>query len=276
MDGQSPTPDATGNPGSSPPFTQSSAFDRINGESDKAFRAFLLWAMQASDRRSVRAVGRAVGRAESTVREWRNRWRWNDRAKACAPLTDTKASAVYRAQYFEEYRLREIVEISDRMAAPFRPDMPIPSSVAESIRDATQPTGSSDDERKREKRTRRAHMSLVDGALGLIAKRIAAGDVRVSLRDIPLLMQLRHELGGNSGGDGKSVLAPVESTRVRHAKASGGDIVRAMHEDAEELVAILGAVVAAGDVAPGAASEAGQEPGEEGSARSGDDEAEIR
>ena len=36
----------------------------------------------------------------------------------------------------------------------------------------------------------------------------------------------------------------VDSARVAHAKATGGDLVAAMHEDAVELVAILGALKA--------------------------------
>ena len=40
----------------------------------------------------------------------------------------------------------------------------------------------------------------------------------------------------------------IESARVRYAKQTGGDIVEAMFEDAQELVAILGALAIKGRV----------------------------
>jgi hypothetical protein len=228
-----------------------SVWERSPRESGRAHRAFLLWAMQDDDRRSVRAAGRAVGRAEATAREWRKRWGWNDRIKRAGELASIQSATVYRARYYPEHKLREVVEIEERMAAPFTPDAPIPSSVADQVREAVKPTPTDQAKRDRQARTRRAHVSLVDGALGLIAKRITAGDVRVSLRDIPHLLQLRGLLTTAdtiNGANGSGALPPLESTRVRHARASGGCVVSAMHDDARELVAILGAIVSADTV----------------------------
>jgi len=235
-----------------PPNTTTDTADvweRAHRESARAHRAFLLWAMQDDDRRSVRAAGRAVGRAEATAREWRGRWSWNTRLEQAGELAAVKAATVYRARYYPEYKLREVVEVEDRMAAPFTPDTPIPASVADAVRDAVKPDTRTDALIERERRAKRAHVSLVDGALGLIAKRITSGDVRVSLRDIPHLLQLRANLttaGDNNATNNGANLPPLESTRVRHARASNGDLVQAMHADAMELVAILGAIVSAG------------------------------
>ena len=248
-----PTNPTSPNPDESPK-SDDGVLARRNGESARAHRAFLLWLMQDDERRSVRAAARAVGRSESTAREWRNRWSWNDRRDVSGMLASVKAATVYRAKYYAEFRLREVVEIEDRMAAPFTPDAPIPQSVADDVRSAVRPDTATDAEAERRKRTKRAHVSLVDGALGLIAKRITAGDVRVSLRDIPSLLQLRRELAGDgtANGSNTNALPPIESTRVRHARTTGGDVVAAMHDDALELCAILGAIRAASTVPPDA------------------------
>ena len=82
---------------------------------------------------------------------------------------------------------------------------------------------------------------LVDEALQYIHSRIQSGDIRASIRDIPLLLDLRDRLAG-AGHSGMSGGLPVESVRVRAARDSGGDILVAMLADAEELTAILGAL----------------------------------
>ena len=256
MSRQTPDPTSTTDANTAEPAkSPGDVLARRNGESARAHRAMLLWLMQDDDRRSVRAAARAVGRSESTAREWRNRWAWNDRRDVVGMLAAVKAATVYRARYYAEYRLREVVEIEDRMAAPFTPDAPIPQSVADAVRAAVRPDATTDAEAERRKRTRRAHVSLVDGALGLIAKRITAGDVRVSLRDIPVWRQRRQEIAGmGEGGTAKAngSLPPIESVRVRHARTTGGDVVAAMHDDALELCAILGAIRAASSVPPDA------------------------
>ena len=54
-------------------------------------------------------------------------------------------------------------------------------------------------------------------------------------------MNLRNELmETNKKQEGGRLVA--ESVRVKDAKASGGDIVEAMYEDAQEIAALLGAL----------------------------------
>ena len=106
-------------------------------ESERAHRAMLLWGMQDSDRRSVRAAARAVGRSESTVREWRNRWEWEKRVSG--ELIEVKSQSVYRKLYYEEFKLREVIEIESNMAAPFMPETPVPASVADTVAEQIKP-----------------------------------------------------------------------------------------------------------------------------------------
>jgi hypothetical protein len=62
-------------------------------------------------------------------------------------------------------------------------------------------------------------------------------------------MTLRREITGfGKEENDNNGLAMVESARMRIAKSTGGDIVHAMHEDAQELCAILGALAQKSDI----------------------------
>ena len=96
-----------------------------------------------------------------------------------------------------------------------------------------------------EQEVKRKHIMLIDAAIGYVAQGIKDGDIRRSLKDIPLLISLRGELTGEnkekqSGGMVK------DSLRVAEAKANNGNIVEAMYEDAVELKAILETLKSAG------------------------------
>jgi len=224
-----------------------SPLGRRDREGERAHRAFLLYAMQDPERRSSSAAGRGVSRAESTTREWRRRWSWEDRISALGEAADVKAATAYREWYYPRFRLREIVEVEDRLAAPFRPESVVSPTVAAEVREAARGDTQREAAADARKRSRRRHMALIDGALGLVAKRVAAGEVRVTLRDIPTLLDLRERLEDPHAGTGGGGVV-IESVRVRVARDSGGDVIEAMHEDALELVAILGAIRSAGNV----------------------------
>lgn len=216
-------------------------------ESERAHRAFLLWAMQAPGRRNLSAAARAVGRSEATAREWRRRWEWSERVSALGEANDVAATAAYREWYYPKWKLREVVEVEDFLAAPFRPEAVVAPSVVAEVRQAIRGDGKREREIEARRQSRRRHRALVDGALGLVAKRVAAGEVKVSLRDIPTLLDLRERLDDGDHGSGSGGVV-IESVRVRVARESGGDLVAALYEDAVELVAILGAIRSAGEV----------------------------
>lgn len=53
--------------------------NRQKRETRKAHMAFLLWAVQDPERRSIRLAARALGKSESLFRRWSHRWGWKDR-----------------------------------------------------------------------------------------------------------------------------------------------------------------------------------------------------
>ena len=227
------------------------AFGILANEKALAHRCFLLWAMQAPDKRNARAAGRAVGRADGTVRQYRRRYDWDERVTQ-VPLPVVTAQATYRALYYPNFKMRELVEIEDLLEVPFLPDSPIPRSVGEAVSRAVAPmVQKTDSQEERERGIKRKHLSLVDGAIGMLARQIAAGAIKASLRDLPILLELREEIRRQidpSLGGGVGILPPVESIRVAQAKAAGGDILEAMLADAQEMTAILSALVAANQI----------------------------
>lgn len=238
------------------------ALRRRERETEVGHRAFLLWTMQDAERRSVRACGRAVARSEACLREWRGRNEWDERARSLGDLATVKASVAYRLLYYPAMRLREIVEVETLLPSPFLPDTPVPlgATLAEQVSDAVRPRTRDEDARKaRDEEQRKRHLALVDGAIGLVAKRIAGGEVKVSLRDVPLLLDLRARMISEAVAPGEGGASPVvvESVRVRYARETGGDILAAMHDDALELATILGALRSASEVR----SELLQQPG---------------
>lgn len=242
---------ATGGPepatGSREPAT-GSPLDQQERESERAHRSFLLWAMQEPTVRNLSAAARAVGRAESTAREWRRRWGWDARVTALGAASDSQAIAAYRRWYYPKWKLREVVEVEEHLAAPFRPEAVVSPSVAAEVREQIRGTGPREAEVEARKKAKRRHMALVDGALGLVARRVAAGEVKVTLRDIPTLLDLRDRLEDPAAAAGHGGVV-VESVRVRLARERGEDLIAALHEDAQELAAILGALRSSSDAA---------------------------
>ena len=70
------------------------------GEKDDAFLSFLLWCMQDPQDRSNRLIARSLGVPEPTVRYWRKRYRWRERA-ARVPRVEFHALRAYRERIAE-------------------------------------------------------------------------------------------------------------------------------------------------------------------------------
>ena len=62
------------------PKTKLSKLLRRKKESEIAHRSFLLWAMQMPNKRNVRLTARASNRSEATLRDFKRRWEWVERA----------------------------------------------------------------------------------------------------------------------------------------------------------------------------------------------------
>ena len=216
---------------------------QLHNEGKNAYRAFLLWSMQTIAKRKILPISKAMELAYPTVRAYSTTWCWEQRVEA-EPLADQKAQALYRQIFFDEFGMKEISMIEKNILAPISVVGNTPRNIIESVNDTIAKT-----QRPKSdlftKEVKRKHLMLIDAAIGYIAAGIKSGDVRRSLRDLPLLLQIRNEMTGAKKDGVKSSLV-VESIRVRDAKENNGDIVEALHEDAVELAAILEALKSKG------------------------------
>jgi len=64
------------------------------------------------------------------------------------------------------------------------------------------------------------------------------------MRDLPALLKVRDEMTDSTAVANNNTIL-VESVRVRQAKLQGTDLLEAMYEDSQEIMAILGALVTA-------------------------------
>ena len=223
-------------------------------------KALLLFAMQAPGLRSNRSVGRAIGKSGGCMRNWRREGCWAQRIEAHGPDADQYALDQYRALYLEDYGQLELPHVAKNIVrqmgglarldpgAKAAHDARIAAAGAtpRAMLEAEQAVGQAIATYKRDTRAdAKKHIRLVDASLGLIAKKLKAQEVRVSVRDIPVLLECRERLvqamAGAQPGDSMGGKL-VESARVKQAKQHGGDVLTAMFEDAEELVVILGAL----------------------------------
>jgi hypothetical protein len=223
-----------------------STLARRANESEAAHRALLLFAMQTPTQRNKRATARAVGKSNSTLHGWVNKYGWGDRI--VGQTIDAEAQQLYRRLYFDRVGMQEIAMVEDNIVSPISVVGNTPRPVADTILRTIEATKAPKKSTVFEEEVKRKHLALIDAGIGYIAQGLKAGDIRRSLRDLPLLMTLRKEIisaGKENKGDG---IAMIESARMRYAKSTGGDIVCAMHEDAQELCAILGALAEKSDI----------------------------
>lgn len=220
---------------------------RLETEPEIAHRALLLFGMQTPTKRNKRATSRAIDKANSTLHGYVSKYNWEDRLSG--PTVEAEAQALYRRLYFDQVGMKEIAMIEENILAPIsvvgNTTRPIADTIQRTI-EATKPKAKST---VFEEEIKRKHLALVDAGIGYIAQGLKSGDLKRSLRDLPLLMTLRREITGfGKEENDNNGLAMVESARMRYAKSTGGDIVQAMHEDAQELCAILGALAQKSDI----------------------------
>ena len=268
------------------------------GEKDDAFLSFLLWCMQDPQDRSNRLIARSLGVPEPTVRYWRKRYRWRERA-ARVPRVEFHALRAYRERIAELPGEVQVARLSVALDAVLeeagftslrrevqRQRANLPSKVGGTDPDPTPPPGGTGggpvptsplttpeldhmdvarhmrDLRERVVRDHlrpedvRRQILLIDGVMGLIARKVQDGTLRVRVSDIPALLKARALLTGLPGEvepSSTSVdrsqhlhqhLHVVESVRMRDARKSGdqGQVLDAMTAEVADLQVILGAI----------------------------------
>ena len=220
---------------------------RLKDEKEQAHRAFLLYAMQAPKKRSQRAVSKSVSVSAPTIGDWKKRFKWEERILQGGPAHDAIAQKTYNELYFKKMGMRELAVIEKKILAPISVVGTTPKPIAEAVIKTVEKSVSTVNEDKQstlfDEQMKARHLDLVDRSIQYISDSLLSGDVKVTLKDLPIMLDLRDQLTGkekDSDQNGGSII--VETIRVKDAKKSGGDLIEAMLDDSRELVAIFEAL----------------------------------
>ncbi len=219
---------------------------RLAEEKTIEHRALLLHAMQNPKKRSMRATSRAIGKTAPTISSWSKRHSWEERIRSAGAAHDAVAQKLYNEIYFSDFGMREIAVIEKKICAPIT----VVGTTTQEVAAAVTKTISSSEKKAEtifDESLKAQHLDLVDRSIQYISDMLAQGDIRVGLKDLPLMIELRAQITGEAEADrqaGSTVIA--ETIRVKDAKKSGGDLIAAMLEDSKELVAIFEALALGG------------------------------
>lgn len=232
-------------------MTAPQPFHRRDTEDERHHRAFLLYAMQAEDKRSLRAVARALNASDNSVRKWRKRHDWHLRMRD--PESCRHACDLYSELYHAKLGGKDVAVIQENLGAEYLPpDEAKKSQVARAVdlyqevdRNAELARHNTDvAERNRKLKavldgvTARVGKGLVDGTI-----QPRASDLGVVLRGIEALerseaRRLSMLPGADDGSEGGAENVAT-SQRVLQAQKRGEDVLAAMEEDAEELLLLI-------------------------------------
>ena len=229
------------------------ALKQRENESDTAYLAFLLFAMQNPSDRSQRLTARSLSTAESNIRMWRSKFTWTQRL-ASSPNVEYICLNLYRRRMDEHVgqtfgdRLRlaldAVLDVAgfaslrrdvqrqrtvqesrlDGQVADKKTDVavsnkwasPLAENELEQIDPARYMRELADNVRTNHLRPEdlRRQIILIDAVLGLIAQKVKSGELRVRVQDIPALLKARAMLTGTPAD--LSLLAPQQ---VQHKHA---------------------------------------------------------
>jgi len=247
--------------------------DRWSGERHNWHRALLLYAMQHEGKaisnisRSRAAVGRAMGVSVVSVSTWAIRWRWLDRINNVQDAEGV-AVAMYRTLYMEMHGKNELPHVMNNIIVPMTVtaranDLRVESTADDIIQKAKLKAESAvraeeavmatiTERRKKEREKVEQYRGLLDATIGESARLLKERRLKMTAKDIPVLIAARQELTQwlaqqddrhleNHGG--------VESARLKHARDTGKDLVEAMWQDLEEMRTILSTMRTSRDAA---------------------------
>jgi hypothetical protein len=223
-------------------------------EDERHHRAFLLYAMQDPEQRSLRAVARAISASDNSVRKWRGKHDWHSRMQD--PEHCRHACDLFASTYHAKMGGREVSIIQERLGAPYvPPGHAEKSEVARSVDlyeqvDREEALAAFD--RRAQQRNERLR-KVLDATLGKVGRGLVDGDIKPRPSDIRTVLRGYEMLEkaeqrrlammpsadeGDAEGDGvrESV---ATSQRVLQAQQRGGDVLRALEEDAEELLLVV-------------------------------------
>lgn len=225
---------------------QKATIAKLENEDARQHRAILLYAMQAPNKRSMRATGQAIGVSTPTISDWKKKFSWADRMLNTGPAHDAIAQRTYQELYFAEYGMREIAVVEKRIvnvqSIVSTTTKEIGTAVQDTVKESQELINQDRKDTRFDEQMKARHLDLVDRSIQYISDALMTGDVKVTLKDLPTMLELRDNLTGKAKEDDNKGSVIIETVRVKDAKANGGDLIDAMLEDSQELVAIFTAL----------------------------------
>ena len=242
---------------------------------------FLLWAMQDQSDRAKSYTCALLNCSKSSMKYWVKRWAWAPRTAAVsaheiiafqllqariAEFDDPGQLILIRSAYEKTLEERAPASLRSFIRRQQRGVEDPPMTREAEVVSASAPTpavrGANEDslygkikDKHLQVKDISRQVTLIDACLGLIAKKVQTGELKVSVRDIPALIKARALLTGlptqNINVNSTSVIehnVNVQSVRVQQAATKGlGErgLVAAMKEDLEELTLIMGQITPA-------------------------------
>lgn len=220
-------------------------------EDARHHRAFLLYAMQDPEKRSLRATARAVRASDNSVRKWRSRQKWEERLGD--PEHCRHACDLYASTYHTKLGGGEVGIITERLGAEYvAPDTVDKSQTARAVDlyeevDRKSALAAFNKETSiRNSRLRR----VLNGTLARVGEGLANGKIQVRPSDLNTVVKgfellERSEqrrlamMPSTEDGENRAGSDVATSQRVLQAENDDGDILGALVDDAEELLLIL-------------------------------------
>lgn len=224
---------------------------RQRDQNERHHRSFLLYAMQHPDHRSLRAVANAMRASDNSIRKWRGREKWEER------LTDPEhcqhACDAYATLYHSVLGGKDVEIIRERLGGTYvQPEEGEKNELARAVdmyeqhdREAAAMMYSTEARRRNE-----SLRGVLEGVLAKVGEGIADQSIKPKASDISTVIRGFESLDRSevrrlqmlpSSDDGEKGGGDVMATsqRVLQAQASGGDILHALEEDAEELLLVI-------------------------------------
>jgi len=222
-------------------------------ETVEAHCVFLCWAVQTptdKGRRNVQGAGAVVKRTESTIRYWKQRYRWRERVEETGEIDAQRAALDLLRKLYPAVVCRAAFSALPGVARVMLDQgVKEPSKPSEKALERGPRAGK---DRSKTQSDREFLAQLVRGVLAKAGEKLVAGKLDVKVRDIPNFVKLYLLLEGEpterteqltSALEG--VAAPPQDTvRVAAARESGDQVrlLEAIRDDAHELATIAEAL----------------------------------
>ena len=221
---------------------------RREEEDERHHRAFLLWAMQDPEQRSLRATARAAQCSDNSARKWRGKFGWEERV--ADPEHSRHAADLYAELYHTRLGGREVRLVEERMEVPYVPPMEEAKTEIAKANDLYEQVEREEARaafvEKSHERTKKLR-TVLDATLTRVGQGLASGAIKVKPSDVNMVirgMQVIEEaeerrlamLPSPEEDSTDSSDNVATSQRILQAQRHGHDILPALEEDAEELL----------------------------------------